>query len=181
MKIMSPLSRILRITASLCVIVASSVYGQTYQTLTTFTGVNGSVPTDALVQGSDGNFYGTTQAGGSGGGGTVYQLTPSGTETIIYNFTGGADGGSPEGGLIRDGAGNLYGTTISGGNTNCAPSCGVVFKVTPAGQEQVLYRFDTFTGAAPNSGLTLDGKGGAYGTTTQGGANFAGTIYRLGP
>lgn len=157
--------------------------GGSFATLYNF-GLNfpdGAQPNTALIRDGQGNFYGTTQAGGSGGGGTVYQLTPSGTETIIYNFTGGADGGSPEGGLIRDGAGNLYGTTISGGNTNCAPSCGVVFKVTPAGQEQVLYRFDTFTGAAPNSGLTLDGKGGAYGTTTQGGANFAGTIYRLGP
>ena len=143
--------------------------------------LDGQNPTGALIRDSQGNLYGTTESGGSKGGGMVYKLSPSGTESILYNFTGGVDGGMPEGGLVRDGAGNLYGTTISGGNTNCAPSCGVVYKVTPAGQEQVLYSFDTFTGAAPNSGLTPDGKGGAYGTTTHGGANFAGTVYQVGP
>jgi uncharacterized repeat protein (TIGR03803 family) len=134
-----------------------------------------------LIRDEQGNLYGTTENGGAKGGGTVYKLTQSGRETILYNFTGGADGAMPEGSLVRDGAGNLYGTTIAGGNTNCAPSCGVVYKLTPAGQEQVLYSFDTFSGAAPNAGLTPDGKGGAYGTTTHGGANFAGTVYQVGP
>jgi uncharacterized repeat protein (TIGR03803 family) len=142
---------------------------------------DGQNPTSPLIRDEQGNLYGTTENGGAKGGGTVYKLTPSGRETILYNFTGGADGAMPEGSLVRDGAGNLYGTTIAGGNTNCAPSCGVVYKLTPAGQEQVLYSFDTFSGAAPNAGLTPDGKGGAYGTTTHGGANFAGTVYQVGP
>lgn len=142
---------------------------------------DGQNPTSPLIRDEQGNLYGTTENGGAKGGGTVYKLTQSGRETILYNFTGGADGAMPEGSLVRDGAGNLYGTTIAGGNTNCAPSCGVVYKLTPAGQEQVLYSFDTFSGAAPNAGLTPDGKGGAYGTTTHGGANFAGTVYQVGP
>jgi uncharacterized repeat protein (TIGR03803 family) len=142
---------------------------------------DGANPKGALIRDAQGNLYGTTENGGTLGAGTVYELTPTGAERVIYNFSGGADGGMPEGALVRDGLGNLYGTTIAGGNTNCAPSCGVVYELTAGGQERVLYSFDTFTGAAPNAGLTPDGKGGAYGTTTQGGANFSGTVYRVGP
>ncbi|MGA9353631.1 MAG: choice-of-anchor tandem repeat GloVer-containing protein [Terriglobales bacterium] len=107
--------------------------------LYTFTGTpDGSAPTGGMIRDGQGNFYGTTASGGVNGAGTVFKMTPGGVETILYNFTGGADGQSPEGGLAMDGQGNLYGTTAGGGNQNelCAPprgvtGCGVVFEVTP--------------------------------------------------
>jgi uncharacterized repeat protein (TIGR03803 family) len=107
--------------------------------LYTFTGTpDGSAPTGGMIRDGQGNFYGTTAAGGVYGAGTVFKLTPGGVETILYNFTGGADGQSPQGGLAMDGQGSLYGTTLGGGNQGefCAPprgvtGCGVVFEVTP--------------------------------------------------
>ena len=107
------------------------------------------------------------------------------TYTVVYTFTGGADGGVPLASLIRDMKGNLYGTTSSGGNDNCsslAPGCGVVFKVDGADNETVLY---TFTGgadgASPFADLTGDAKGNLYGTTESGGSGSAGTVFRLEP
>jgi uncharacterized repeat protein (TIGR03803 family) len=80
-----------------------------------------------------GNIYGTTFFGGAYGGGTVFQLTPSGQETVLYSFTGGTDGAYPFGGLTLDASGNLYGTNTYGGDTSCNPpsGCGVVFELTP--------------------------------------------------
>jgi uncharacterized repeat protein (TIGR03803 family) len=89
-----------------------------------------------------GTLYGTTRDGGDlgcqagGGCGTVFKVTPDATETVLYRFTGGTDGATPYGGLVLDGQGNLYGTTVAGGVGPCdnyqdLPGCGVVFKVTP--------------------------------------------------
>jgi len=107
----------------------------TPQLLYTFQGQpDGSRPMGNLIRDAQGNLYGTTLSGGMYNHGTVFKLTPAGLETILYSFTGGADGGDPLDGLVLDGQGNLYGTTLRGGNTQCPFSsggCGVAFKVTP--------------------------------------------------
>lgn len=129
----------------------------TYSVLYTFTGgADGAGPEAPLIADTAGNLYGTTSVGGNtsascplfGGCGVVLKLDTAGNETVIYTFTGGADGAVP-GKLIRDAAGNLYGTTTSGGNTSSSCplpyGCGVVFKLDASGEESVLY---TFTGGA---------------------------------
>jgi len=124
-----------------------------------------------LIADAAGNLYSTTVFGGTYGAGVVFKLDPSGKETVLYTFTGAADGGFPGSGLIADAAGNLYSTTGGGGNTsapNCVfNGCGVVFKLDRSGNETVLY---TFTGGAdgsgPSAGLVRDAAGNLYGTTT---------------
>ena len=86
-----------------------------------------------LVRDSAGNLYGTSVQGGSYGGGTVFQVTPSGVHTVLYNFTGGADGGEPYKGVTLDAQGNLYGTAVTGGGGTCEGGCGGVFKLTNSG------------------------------------------------
>jgi uncharacterized repeat protein (TIGR03803 family) len=108
-------------------------------------------PDAALIQGADGNFYGTSAAGGAYGAGTVFRITPAGVETVLYAFSGGASGepATPAPGLILGADGNLYGTTRAGG----AHSIGVVFRLTPAGALSVL---DSLApGAAGNASETL--------------------------
>jgi uncharacterized repeat protein (TIGR03803 family) len=130
-----------------------------------------------LTADAAGNLYGTTSQSGLGGVGTVFKLTPTGVETVLYNFTGGADGGVPLAGLIADAAGNLYGTTQAGG----ASGDGTIFKVTPAGIETVLHSFSGANGdgASPVAGLIADDQGNLYGTTHAGGASNAGTVFKL--
>ena len=144
---------------------------------------DGFQPKAPLIRDAQGNLYGVTEGGGKFGYGVVFQVTAAGVESLLYTFTGGADGRYPDGGLVRDGAGNLYGTTSDGGNFGCGPSCGVVFEVSPSGTEKVLYSFTEANGdgAAPFAGLTPDGKGGAYGTTSQGGAHLFGAVFQVGP
>jgi uncharacterized repeat protein (TIGR03803 family) len=135
-------------------------------------------------------LYGTTPSGGTSGNGTVYELSLRAggggwTKTILYSFNGGADGADPESGVIFDGAGNLYGTTYSGG----ADSVGTVFKLTPSGgswTETLLYSFQSngTDGYNPFGGLIMDGSGNLYGTTTSGGAygGYAyGTVFEITP
>jgi uncharacterized repeat protein (TIGR03803 family) len=101
--------------------------------------LDGAYPTGGLVRDPQGNLYGTTQMGGDPtcdggfGCGVVFKIDPSGTETTLYAFTGGTDGEFPNPDLIRDAPGNLYGTTLDGGDQTCArkTGCGVVFKITP--------------------------------------------------
>lgn len=114
------------------------------------------------------NLYGTAALGGSAvgesGAGVVFKLDPAGHYTVLYTFTGGADGGSPITGVIRDSAGNLYGTTVYGGKPGCISGCGVVYKVDTTGQEKVLYSFTGGAdGANPYSGLTADSAGTSTG------------------
>jgi len=143
-----------------------------------FTGGNdGGVPVGSLILDPAGNLYGTTEFGGAGGQGVVFKLDTAGHETVLYNFTGGSDGGAPLAGLVRDGVGNLYGTTANGGNAGgvCAkatliPGCGVVFKLDPTNTETVLYRFTGGPdGGVPSASLTLDASGNLYGATLGGG------------
>jgi len=111
----------------------------------------GASPSGPLIRDDAGNLYGTTVSGGLYGAGTVFRIAAGGKETVLYSFTGGADGSEPQGGVVRDAAGNLYGTAFSGGSTTgpgCnqfpgtpADGCGVVFKLEPTGTEAVLYTF----------------------------------------
>jgi uncharacterized repeat protein (TIGR03803 family) len=153
--------------------------GGTETVLHTFpkTGTDGQIPYAGLIEGSDGNFYGTTYFGGSNGFGTVFKVTPSGTETVLYSFAGGTDGEHPYAGVIQGSDGNFYGTTYQGG----ASGYGTVFKVTPSGTETVLYSFTggSGDGANPEAGLTQGSDGNFYGNTYIGGASNLGTVFEL--
>ncbi|MGD0361699.1 MAG: choice-of-anchor tandem repeat GloVer-containing protein [Bryobacteraceae bacterium] len=148
-----------------------------YKLLHSFTGgTDGATPYAGVALDSAGNLYGTTFGGGASGKGVVYKVSASGQETVLYAFTGGADGGSPYAGVVLDAAGNLYGTAYYGGTANA----GVVYKVSPAGQETVLYSFTGGTdGANPYDGVTFDSSGNLYGTTYAGGATSVGVVYML--
>jgi len=149
--------------------------------LYTFTDARcGPSPVAGVIRDSAGNLYGTDNCNGAAGAGVVYRLDTADNYTALYNFTGGADGGTPYAGVI-DSAGNLYGTTQSGGIGNCGiPGCGVVFELDPTGQETVLY---TFTGgadgASPLAGVIRDSAGNLYGTTVGGGSYGCGVVYKL--
>jgi len=145
-------------------------------------GAGGAGPGGHLARDEAGNLYGATLAGGdlncddSGYGcGTVHRVDETtGKETVLYSFRGGADGKLPFGGLVRDASGYLYGTTYYGGDFNCKGSpdgCGTIFKIDErTGEETVLYTFHGGTdGGASFGGLTLDGQGSLYGTTSGGG------------
>ena len=149
--------------------------------LYSFTGSDGSGPFAGLIADSSGNLYGTTQSGGaSGGHGVVFKLSPGGTETVLYSFTGGSDGGTPRAGLIADSSGNLYGTTQFGGPGCGGVGCGVVFKLSPSGTETVLYSFTGSDGSGPFPGLIADSSGNLYGTTLSGGASGGhGVVFKL--
>jgi uncharacterized repeat protein (TIGR03803 family) len=96
-------------------------------------GADGYYPVAALVRDANGNLYGTTVFGGTHGDGTVFKVTKTGVETVLYSFTGGADGNEPDAGVVFDKQGNLFGTTVNGGiaNSHCLDGCGVVFKIVP--------------------------------------------------
>ena len=152
-------------------------------------GSDGANPYAGVTIGADGSLYGTTFAGGAANAGTVYKLDASGSETVLYSFTGGADGGFPYAGVIADSSGNLYGTTVSGGakQANCTVhGCGVVYKVTPSGQETVLYTFPGgAAGESPKAGVIADAAGNLYGTTVAGGLSTCehtrgcGVVYKV--
>lgn len=132
-----------------------------------------------LVRDPQGNLYGTTSVGGASSKGTVYRVDSVGNETLLYSFTGGADGGIPYAGVIRDSAGNLYGTTYFGGGNNY----GTVYKVDTAGSETVLHVFmgPTTDGKYSYGGLVRDAQGNLYGTNYEGGFVGGGTIFRISP
>jgi uncharacterized repeat protein (TIGR03803 family) len=138
----------------------------------------GAAPYGTLIRDAEGNLYGTAYQGGAAAEGAVFELDPSGHYTLLYSFTGGADGANPYAGLMRDSAGNLYGTTYQGG----ASGHGVVYKLNPSGVQTVLY---TFTGAAdganPYAGVIADADGNLYGTASAGGSANAGVVYKLDP
>ncbi len=141
-------------------------------------GADGNVPVAGVVlDKKTGNLYGTTLYGGTTGNGTVFEVTPGGTETVIYSFLGGADGQNPYSRLVRSGT-TLYGTTDSGG----AYGYGTVFKVTAAGKETILHSFNSAApvrdGAYPYAGLVFY-KGLLYGTTRYGGLHNLGTVFSI--
>lgn len=139
-------------------------------------GTDGLCPLGNLVRDSAGNLYGTTYRGGTYGFGTVYKVTPSGAETILYSFTGGLDGSFPAAGLVRDTKGNLYGTTTGGGPR----ASGTVFAVAPGGKETVLHSFKNQPdGFSPVAGLALDASGNLFGTTVIGGRHDHGMVFEI--
>ncbi len=148
----------------------------------TGTGGDGYFPSAALVQDVQGNLYGTTQLGGAYGYGTVFKVDPSGSETVLYSFSGAGDGGDPDlAGLVRDNQGNLYGTTHFGGTYGY----GTVFKLDSTDVETVLYSFTGVggDGAGPSGGVVRDAQGNLYGTTESGGAYGGpfgyGTVFKI--
>jgi len=135
---------------------------------------------------SAGNIYGTTVLGGDFGGGTVFQLSNTANgwvHTVLYSFTGGADGGEPYKGVTVDREGNLYGTAVTGGSGSCEGGCGVAYKLTNAGGAWTQTVIHAFTGGDDGSGpgarLTVDRSGNVYGMAPTGGAYGAGTIYKI--
>jgi uncharacterized repeat protein (TIGR03803 family) len=158
-----------------------------YQVLHAFRGKkDGSHPTARLITDKLGNFYGTTIFGGAFDEGVIFQLSPHGRYRVLYSFTGGADGGEPVGRLVKDRAGNLYGTASSGGisNGNCS-GCGTVFKLAPDGTYSVLHAFTGGRdGAFPRAGLLHTRSGKLFGVTESGGgssncASGCGTIFGI--
>jgi len=156
-----------------------------------FSGSNdGGDPATALIFDSSGNAYGTTVVGGAFGDGTVIQLKHKNgkwTETVLHSFAGGSDGKNPYGGVTLDKAGNLYGTTVSGGTGGACSGdgCGTVFKLARSGsnwKESIIYNFKGGNdGSGPGGGVVFDKKGNLYGTTPDGGADSDGTVYELSP
>jgi len=143
-------------------------------------GGDGQLPSGGLVQDAARNLYGVTEFGGDSGFpacpfyslcGTAFKIDPAGKETVLYSFTGGMDGLFPNGTLVLDEEGNLYGETELGGDRSACYGgygCGVVFKIDKAGKETVLYTFESGEGVHPIGGLTRDKAGNLYGAT-QGG------------
>lgn len=151
---------------------------RTFHVLYAFTGgADGAYPYGSLIHDAAGNLYGAALEGGdlscpqgleTNGCGTVFKLAPDGTFTVLYTFTGGADGAGPRGALVMDTAGNLYGAAQVGGNTNCNNAdnfgCGTLFKIAANGTFSVLYTFNGDNdGAEPNGNLVMDPQGDLYG------------------
>lgn len=150
---------------------------------------DGVYPSAGLTRGPVGKLYGTAASGGTFNHGVVFRLDQAGTETVLYSFTGGSDGAAPSSGVILDAAGNLYGSTYSGGDlSQCQRfGCGVAYKLDPAGRETALYAFrGGADGEHPTFGLIRDAAGNLYGTTAYGGlsgcgGSGCGAVYKLDP
>ena len=166
-------------------LITPRVYGSaTFTSLISFNGTNGAGPVAGLVQGRDGNFYGTAPNGGASNSGTIFAISADGTFfTNFYNFAGGTNGANPVGGLIVGTDGNFYGTTYAGGASNA----GTVFQISSNGAFTQLAQLSVTNGANPDVALMQapDGSlyggtryGGPYPNTTQGGTGY-GTIFRL--
>ena len=152
----------------------------TLTTLVSFANINGANPQAGLVQGSDGNLYGTTQNGGTndilyGGHGTVFRVATNGVLTSLYSFTGGGVGGPPQGDLIQGSDGNFYGTRNNGGSSGY----GSVFMLATNGTFTTLASFANTNGANPYAGLVQGSDGNFYGTTVNGGDNGYGTVFQV--
>ncbi len=174
----TPLRRSLMLAFAMALVAfaSPSAQSQTFSVVHTFTGgSDGGNPQAGLVLGTEGNFYGTASSGGQYGAGDVYEMSSTGAVTVLYSFTGEADGSTPTASLLfLDGA--LYGTTSAGG----AHGAGTVFKLTFAGIETVLYSFTGGAdGSAPGAALTHDASTNLYGTTFAGGARGNGTVFEL--
>jgi uncharacterized repeat protein (TIGR03803 family) len=158
-----------------CAATAIASPAQTFVTLANFDGTDGANPEAALVQATNGEFYGTTSEGGANGDGTVFKITLGGKLTVLHSF-GTTDGEFPAG-LVQAPNGDFYGTTELGG----ANGGGTVFKITGGGTLTTLHSFDGGAdGGSPFAGLVQASNGDFYGTTVSGGANGqGGTIFKI--
>jgi uncharacterized repeat protein (TIGR03803 family) len=183
--------------------IAMPAPSQVLKTLVNLTTTTGD-QAQGMIQYTDGNLYGTTTLGGTPssqtcpnpvGCGTVFKMTPQGTMTTLYSFSG-PDGAMPYAGLVLANDGNFYGTTSSGGaNSNagqCNNGCGTIFKITPAGSLTTIYNFCAQTncadGANPQAPLVQGTDGNLYGTTVGGGSQasatnsfcgYCGTVFKI--
>ena len=164
------MGEVLTISASVAIL-ASAAWAAVPQIIYNFAGDDDGeyIDSDLVIDGA-GSLYGTSVQGGDFRSGTVFQLTPSGngwTHTVLYSFTGGADGGEPYKGVTLDSQGNLYGTTVAGGGGPCDGGCGVAYKLTNSGGVWTQTVIHTFTGgddgSGPGTGLTLGPYGTLYG------------------
>ena len=183
------------ILTTLMVIAAATTVAtaQTYTTLVNFDGYNGAAPfVMTLVQGADGNLYGTANTGGANlGAGTVFKVTPGGVLATLYNFCAApdcTDGERPFAGLVLATDGSFYGTTAGGGTGSGYGLCGTVFRITPAGTLTTLYSFcsqaNCTDGEWPWAALIQATDGNLYGTTDLGGSrgvNGDGTVFKITP
>ena len=161
------------IVAILAVFLAGPARAQSFHVLHFFN-PSPTFPQTPLVQGSDGNFYGTTSDGqGGSGSGSIFRITPAGALTALYRFSG-PDGAAPNG-LVQASDGNFYGTTGGGGANNN----GTIFGLTPGGVVTTLYFFSGADGSGPGSALIQASDGNLYGTTARGGLSGRGTAYRI--
>jgi len=173
------------IVVVLCITTVIAAPAQTFKSLVSFNGTSGGNPEwVSLVQGRDGNYYGTTGSGGANGDGAVFKITPGGTLTTLYSFcpqSGCTDGAVPYAGLALGTDGNFYGTTYEYG----ANSGGTVFKITPAGKLTTLHSFCSQSGctdgAYPWAALVQGTDGNFYGTTDEFYANAYGTVFKITP
>jgi uncharacterized repeat protein (TIGR03803 family) len=164
---------------------------QGFKMVASFSGVDGSQSWGQMIQGADGNFYGTTQSGGNNncdtGCGTIFRVSPSGVLTTLHSFTNTPDGSLPFGGLVQAPNGDLYGVTLAGGtlNANCAPfrasGCGTVFKITTGGTLTILHKFNSADGQGPAGQLLIANDGNFYGTTGGGARYGGGTAFKMTP
>ncbi len=178
------------VIASLLGFLLSSAPGQTLTVLYSFTGgTDGYLPASPLIRDAAGNLYGNTFRGGDStcdrgsSCGVIFKVDANGHESVMYRFTGKADGAYPIGALVLDSSGIIYGATDYGGNLSCDQGygCGTVFKLdSTTGRLTTLHIFNGTDGASPNGGLALDAAGNIYGTTYAGGsvAN-SGTVFRI--
>ncbi|HSI60792.1 MAG TPA: choice-of-anchor tandem repeat GloVer-containing protein [Ideonella sp.] len=162
---------------------AHAADGPAFNSLHSFNGgtdpsTGGAQPFAGLVRAPDGNFYGTSQVGGSNDVGTVYRMTPDGTVTTVHSF-GPTGGNTPVGNLTVGSDGALYGTTSAGGRCGF---CGTVFKIDTEGRYSVVHGFSAAAeGATPSGGLLLANDGNFYGTLFYGGTNRNGALFRMTP
>jgi uncharacterized repeat protein (TIGR03803 family) len=156
--------------AAMLIAITAPGRAQTLTTLYTFTGAaDAGGPKGTMIQGADGNFYGTTPT-------TVFKITPAGALTTLHTFSA-SDGLGVFSGLTLGNDGNFYGTA-----TLSSPGAGTVFKITPAGAFTVLHTFAVSDGNGPWGGLALGADGNLYGTTTLGGGfSGAGTVFKITP
>jgi uncharacterized repeat protein (TIGR03803 family) len=145
-------------------------------TLHAFAWTDGAQPLDPPTEAADGNFYGTTAAGGPSGNGVIYRVTPTGEYSVLYAFTGADDGAYSRGALTAAKDGNLYGSTSSGGGSGC----GTLFRITLSGTLTTLYTFTGGLDGCAGAGPLVETKAGTFfGTAEVGGAHGFGTVFKF--
>ena len=166
------------VTIFMMLAAAIAAPAQSFKTVVNFNGTNGASPYAPPVQGTNGNFYGTTEFGGIPGQGTIFEVTPKGALRTVFTFDIVATAGAyPIAAVVLATDGNLYGTAESGGPYGG----GTVFKITSSGMLTVIHNFNSTDGADPRAALVQAADGNFYGTTYQGGTNGAGTVFKVTP